>query len=293
MIKRPMLAATAKDEAALRAHWPGTVLASPKLDGIRCLAHPELGAVSRSFKPIPNEYIRDCLDEDYHYLDGELITYTDGVRDDYNTVQSKVMSRAGDPEWQLIVFDSFRSPDAPFMERLHHAYLDSYTLENAVCLEHPHVESPDKFMELASKWLAAGQEGAMYRHPEGLYKDGRSTLRQGWLVKWKQFLDAEGTVVGYQERMHNENEKTMDAFGLIERSSHKAQMTGMGTLGALLLETSWGTLRVGTGFDDAQRQWIWDHQEMHMGLKATFKYQPYGVKDKPRFPVFLRWRMEE
>ena len=124
----------------------------------------------------------------------------------------------------------------------------------------------------------------MLRHLEGKYKQGRSTLRQGWLVKIKFFADAEGTVVGFDERMHNDNEAKKNAIGKTERSTNKENMVPMGTLGALVLATPWGELRVGTGFDDITRQGIWDNSTKYMGATVTFTYQPSPGDNKPRFP---------
>lgn len=299
-IKRPMLSATGESQAKVIKNWPGQVLASPKLDGIRCLTHPSLGAVSRNFKPIPNSWIRGVLSPvDCHipYLDGELVTFTNGVVDDFNTIQSKVMSRDVDPgAWKFMVFDHFQYPNNAFMDRLKFA-ID--TIEDTepfrgyyAIVHHELIKRPEEFFAFAEICLAQGYEGAMYRDRLGPYKEGRSTLSQGWLVKWKEFADAEGTVVGFQEKMHNANEQTRDAFGLAERSSHKENMQPMGTLGALVLNTRWGKLNVGTGFTDAERQYIWDNQEEYLKMKCTFKYQSFGTKDAPRFPVFKGWRKD-
>jgi DNA ligase-1 len=295
-IKRPMLAATAENVHHLKNHWPGVVLASPKLDGIRCLTHPSLGAVSRNFKPIPNEHIRSILspvDCEVPYLDGELVTFTNDKIDDFNTIQSKVMSRDGEPDWKFMVFDSFAEPEAPFIERLMCARGQIGTRLRYGLVEHTQLRDPEDFLGYAQACLEQGYEGAMYRFQMSPYKAGRSTLRQGWLVKWKEFADAEGVVIGFQEKLHNGNEQTQDAFGLAERSSHKANMEATGMLGALVLKTSWGIINVGTGFTDIERQRIWNHQKDYMGHTVTFKYQPFGVKDVPRFPVFKSWRVAE
>lgn len=294
MITRPMLSAAAVDRSELEAHMPETVWASPKLDGIRCLLHPDMGAVSRNFKSIPNQYIRNCL-AGISYLDGELVTYTNGNMDDFNTVQSKVMSRDGLPDFKLLVFDCFRKPDDPFHTRLMSAFqiVTEIASSKLEVVDHTILQGVDDFINYADTQLVMGYEGAMYRLPGGPYKNGRSTLRQGWLVKWKDIQDAEGTVMDFIERQHNDNELTHDAFGLAERSSHKEHMVGMNTLGALLLDTQFGIMRVGTGFDDAMRQHIWDNKEKYRGATVTFKYQPHGMQNLPRFPVFKSFRLEE
>lgn len=293
---KPMLAATAANEADLRKHWPkGGVLASPKLDGIRCVTHPTLGPVSRNLKPIPNEYIRELIRElPYDYLDGEIVTYTNGVVDQFNDVSSKVMARAGEPDFKFQIFDDFQHPTSEFKDRILGVTEAVWVVKREYIepVPHSHCPTADSFLAFASLCLTQGYEGAMYRDPEGGYKYGRSTMREGWLVKWKQFQDAEGVVVGFEERMHNANEATLDALGRTERSSHKAGMVPAGTLGALVLSTSWGQLRVGTGYTDQQRAAIWAAKSQYVGRTVTFKYQAEGSKDLPRFPVFKGWRSD-
>jgi len=290
MITKPMLAVAM--DAPESISYP--VLASPKLDGIRCLIHPSLGPVSRKFKPIPNDHIRKTLDSfgvSIVFLDGELVTYTDGVRDDFNTVQSKVMSVDGTPEFRFEVFDSFMHPDNPFEQRFMHAGAACQRLpEEVVLVEHVYVYHSQQLRDLDSEHVLAGYEGTMTRDPKGKYKQGRSTLKQGWLLKLKQFADAEGVVVGVEEKMHNGNELERDELGHAKRSTHAAGLRGAGTTGALVLSTEWGELRVGTGFDDALRAAIWRDAAAVIGRTVTFKYQPSGMQDKPRFPVFKGFR---
>src|SRR5580658_4211357 len=94
-IIRPMLAATLTDLSVIR--YP--VLATPKLDGIRCLVI-DGKAVSRTFKPIPNRYTRNYLeecakkDQDFNWLDGELT-----VGDKFQDCSSGIMSHDGCPKF--------------------------------------------------------------------------------------------------------------------------------------------------------------------------------------------------
>ncbi len=167
-------------------------------------------------------------------------------------------------------------------------------------LQHEWVANETEFMLAASKHIDQGFEGTMIRSFDGPYKSGRSTLKQGWLLKYKAWADAEGTVVGFEELMHNENPDLRDKFDHAKRSSHKANMIPANTLGALILSTEWGELRVGTGFDAALRQEIWGSMKWsevegryltsYFGRTITFKYQAHGMQDKPRFPVFKGFR---
>jgi DNA ligase-1 len=66
----------------------------------------------------------------------------------------------------------------------------------------------------------------------------------------------------------------------------------MDTLGKLIVKdvASGIEFGLGTGFDDSQRSQIWHNQSKYLGKIAKYKFQACGVKEKPRFPVFLGWR---
>jgi DNA ligase-1 len=42
---------------------------------------------------------------------------------------------------------------------------------------------------------------------------------------------------------------------------------------------------IGTGMDDHTRAVLW--RTPPIGKQVKFKFQPTGIKDKPRFPVYL------
>ena len=291
-IKKPMLAVKMEDHEQIK--YP--VLASPKLDGIRCLVHPELGPVSRKFKPIPNLYIRRLLNHpEYSGFDGELVTFNDdrSIRT-FNEIQGDVMRKDGEPKFALLVFDDFTNAGMWFDQRLARAKARVALLgDEFIMVEHRLCYSPRELLEYDNENVDGGYEGTMTRDPRSPYKEGRSTLRQGWLLKLKRFADAEGEIIGFEERMRNENVQTKDALGHSERSSHKAGLVPTNTLGSLVLHTDWGTLNVGTGYDDALRQHIWESRDSYLGSLVTFTYQPSGMQDKPRFPVFKGFRHED
>ncbi|KKN65443.1 hypothetical protein LCGC14_0481630 [marine sediment metagenome] len=309
MITRPMKAEKVKYEHLEGLEWP--LLVSPKIDGIRSLMHPEIGPATTSFIQVPNTHIYETLKRvaGNCRLDGELVAvHEDGDIRTFNETQSAVMSHGGRPLFMYLVFDCFRQPDEKFLERYTDAtfIVESMNHPSIRIVNHKWVANVDEFLRVAQTHISQGFEGTMIRSFDGPYKSGRSTLKQGWLLKYKAWADAEGTVVGFEERMHNANEDIKDNFGHAKRSSHKENMVPMGTLGALILDTAWGELRVGTGFDDALRQEIWnrnmdmseryrnkDSEPPDVGRKVTFKYQEYGMQDKPRFPVFKGFREDE
>lgn len=149
-------------------------------------------------------------------------------------------------------------------------------------------------MALEAHYVALGYEGIMIRAPWGSYKFGRSTVNQGLLGKVKRFEDTEGTIVGFEELMHNENEAEINELGYQERSHAMAGQVPGNTLGSLVVShPDWEeTFGIGTGFSADERLTLWQNRDTLNGQKVKFKHQPSGAKDKPRFPVYLGLRKD-
>jgi DNA ligase-1 len=286
MIIKPMLASTVEDVNSIK--YP--VLASRKLDGIRCLVLSG-ESLSRKFKPIPNLHIRSTLHRllyDHKLcFDGELT-----VGDTFHSSSSGVMSESGTPDFVYSVFDVVHKHEDQFFEDRYALLVD--IVQNRVkdprvrVVKHELIKSADELSEYEAKCLAEGYEGVMIRAPQGHYKNGRSTLKEGLLLKVKQFSDFEAKIIGFEEKLHNANEATLDELGHTKRSSHKENMVPLDTLGSLILQSEDGTVfKCGTGFDDAKRKEIWSNRDSYMGKIAKIKSQEAGKKDKPRFPVYL------
>lgn len=286
---KPMLAVAYDPNKLIFPSW-----ASPKLDGIRTLCMNGT-ALSRNLKPIPNAYIRNLIEQHSDILegyDGELLLADTTAP--FNDVSSAIMSRDGQPDFVYVVFDHFTEPDKCYKDRFigrDHSKLPEFV---KVVQNHT-VTDAEQIAELEAHYLEAGFEGLMLRRADGndRYKFGRSTVNEGHLLKVKQFDDDEATVVGFDERLHNANEATVDALGHTERSSHKENMIPMDTLGALVVESKeFGQFQIGTGFDDSLRKWIWENRSDVLGELVKFKFQQVGTVDKPRFPVFIGFRAE-
>lgn len=283
---RPMLAAQA-DLATLdyRDLW-----LSPKLDGVRAIVIDGV-VMSRSLKPIPNEHVQTMF-RHFEFYDGELIVGDPTSKSVYRDTSSGVMSAKGSPNVTFFVFDHIESPEEDF--NIRNAILEN-TGNVKVVDQHP-IKDRVELDRTEAMYLRKGYEGVMLRKargPNSKYKFGRSTVKSQALLKLKRFVDAEFVVIGFEERMHNGNEATTNALGHTERSTHKQNKTGRGDLGALILRTQEGLeFTCGTGFDDATRREIWGNKEKYVGRLAKVKHFPIGVKDLPRFPVFMGFRDE-
>lgn len=298
---KPMLAGTVEDVNLVQ--FP--VLVSPKLDGIRATVRGGK-LLARSGHLIPNKHVQAQFGRHrFEGLDGELTCGKPTAPDVFQRSSSACMGVAGTPVVQFNVFDCVENdtPVQPFTARLVVArkLIESHELHamDIMCkmVAHVTVRSVDDLLSYESKVLASGYEGVMLRSPDGLYKWGRSTMREGALLKLKRFVDAEAEIIGVFEQMHNTNAATLGSgMHSLKRTSHKAGMVGKGVLGGFVCRTSAGVeFRVATGITDAQRREWWPGSETRaaahwVGKYLKYKSQPVGVKLAPRLPVFLGFR---
>lgn len=274
------------------------VIASPKLDGIRAVVlNGQL--LSRSLKPIPNEYTKWLFEEViYEGLDGELIVGKPTAKDCFRKTTSGIMSQEGKPKVHYYVFDQIpeycgMKPDTPFIKRYEDfKYLEE--LPNIVVVPQKQINNMEELLAFEEKCLVEGYEGVIIRDPNSPYKYGRSTLKEGYMLKIKRYKDAEAKIIGYEELMSNGNEAKVNELGKIERSNHKENMIPQDTLGALIVEDLKTKVQfsIGTGFDQSTRDILWAMADELKGQIVKYKYFDYGKLDKPRHPVFLGFRDE-
>lgn len=296
--KKPMLAATAKtiNDVVIPCY------ASRKLDGVRCLMVGGV-ALSRSLKPIPNKFIQAFAKSNAERLDGfdgELLVGPWNSPDVYNTTVSAVMRQEGSPEFNYAVFDRIVD-DCPFYARVPPLMVMIKQDDPTVKIVYQTAIANREQLELFEQdAISQGYEGVITRDPVGLYKHGRSTLKQQGMIKLKRFEDSEAEIIGYEELMHNDNEAKTNELGNTSRSTEQAGLRPGGTLGALLVRDihTGVSFKIGTGFSQQQRDKIWeealggDRDPRYFKL-VKYKFFPVGVKEKPRHPVFLGFRSPE
>ena len=313
---RPMLACsfpkwmqtaiTQGDNGALTTlNYP--VIASPKIDGIRCLsAEPEKEVIeqdelfstltrseprTRSWKLVPNIFIRQYFAEHIPPgLDGELT-----VGNDFQACTSGIMSHGGEPDFTYWVFDYYLSCE-PYKYRIDHAgrLVEKLGIRRVQTLPMEVIWNAESLAAYETVCLEKGFEGVITRDPEGAYKNGRSTWREQGMVKLKRFRQAEAIVYAVEEMVRNENEAKINETGYQQRSTEKAGMVAAGMLGALLvkdIETD-KEFKVGSGFTEQDRIDLWKQKNRLIGRTLTYKFQDFGIKDKPRLPIFVGWRRD-
>lgn len=311
---RPMKAARGLDEITKDKLVYGSLLASRKLDGIRAMVLPDLSrggspvVVSLSLKPIRSAFVQRMFAKpEFIGLDGELIAGPPNAPDVFSRSTSAVMTIGCQDPVTFHVFDicyPFEEAKRPFRHRqdiIRNKLLRRTPFGGDVCVEalegfelvpqHP-VNSWNGVLDFESETLELGFEGVMLRSGEAPYKNNRATLREQYLMKLKRLEDSEAEIIDFVELMTNENVAVIDALGYQKRSASKEGKRGAQKLGALVVrDLKTGVeFEVGSGFDDATRQFIWDNHKDYLDKIITYRYFPVGIVDKPRHPIFKGFR---
>lgn len=291
-ITKPMLSGKFDDFAKESLSLTYPLLGTPKMDGIRALM-VKGKLVSRTFKAIPNNHIREMLENDLPTnIDGELMDVAG-----WEHTQSSVMRVDGKPDFKFYAFDivtgDLCKPYSERMKDLKALKLPAYCVK----VLPTEIKNHADLLALEEEFVNDGFEGLMLRRPDSCYKCGRGTLRAMDLVKVKRFVDAEAVITGYEEQMENTNTAEKDNFGRTKRSSAQAGLVGKGTLGRWNVKAINGDFKgvefgLGTakGVTQEMRLEWWKNRDKLVGKIVTFKYQAAGSVDAPRIPVFKGFR---
>jgi DNA ligase-1 len=231
---------------------------SEKLDGIRAYWNGK-EFLSKNGNKIfaPDWFIKDFPPFE---LDGELWS----KRDDFENIQSIILTKNSFKNWHEITYNIFEVPNTKgnFSERLKRIeiWLDknpnSYIkiIPQVICKDDSHLNSYLK--ELLNKKA----EGIILKNPHLEYESGRSNN----LLKVKTFFDEEGLVIGHN---FNKDKKFK----------------------SLIVELKNGVIfNLGGGFSNKQRE-----NPPKIGETISFKYYGLTKNGKPKFASFLRIRENE
>ena len=278
-------------EAMKKLRYP--VIASLKKDGIRAIKLGDLA--SRTLKKIPNKLLQQRSDSLPYGFDMELWN-----KDlPYDQVESIVMSEEhpDSDKIQFHVLDWWdRGYNIGYKDRMATVLFERPSLPPFCVLpELVACTSPRELLEFFHECEEQQGEGICFRTPNSPYKQGRSTLREQYLVKLARFTRSECIIIGFEEQMLNCNPEKRNAVGKMDRSSAGALLVGKGTLGAFLVRDNVGLeFRVGTGvgLTDQKRREIWADKDKWLWKTITIKSKSHGVKTKPRSPIYVGLRNE-
>lgn len=305
---KPMLAS---DYDPAKVRFP--CIWQPKIDGVRALNLT--GALTtRQLKPHANRHVTSMFsDGPFRGFDGEMAAAQWNHPDLCMLTTSALSTVEGSPYVQWWIFDyvTEKTSGLPYIDRLMYAQEAIVNAKHHPAGAHLSlvpwvlVRDMDELEQRDTEALEQGFEGSIIRDPNGLYKHGRSTVREGGLLRIKRFIDFEIVVTRIIEGQHNANEATINELGLTARSTHQGNMIPNGMVGALegelikdvlgfdekVLFRAGRLVRVGAGrMTAAERKACFDNPKLAIGRLAKCQLFPKGIKDKPRFPTFQTWR---
>lgn len=312
---KPMLA-TDWDES--KVSFP--VVGEPKVDGVRGL-NMHGGLTGRSLKLFKNRFTTSFYSQEFFKgFDGELAAAEETHPDLCRLTTSALGTITGEPFTLWWLFDYLNplwSEDPGYWQR----YQELKKAVAGLQIREEYQPWAGRLRVIPAKLinniedlnafdeenLAAGFEGTIIRDPYGKYKHGRSTVREGGLLRIKQFIESEAIVEAIVEGRSNQNEAQVNELGLQFRSSHQENMVSNGLVGSLtcralatvkdrntvvIEKDQIITVSPGNMPHDL-RKYYFENQHELLGKTIKFKFFPKGIKDKPRFPTFVTIRQAE
>jgi len=133
------------------------------------------------------------------------------------------------------------------------------------------VRDRQHLLDLELQYILDGDEGVM-ANPNIPYYMGKSSNK---MLKFKQFKSMDCEVISaYRGDSLSKYKNTLGGFTVLQENGVQCD--------------------VGGGYDDAERDELWDGQKDLIGRVMEVKYQNLTEDDKKmRFPVFKRWRPDK
>lgn len=295
------------------------VIAQPKIDGVRGL-NMHGGLTGRSLKLFKNRHTTHFYSQDFFKgFDGEFAAAEETHPDLCRLTTSALGTIAGEPFtlWWLFDYVAEHTIDLPYWDR--RIALEKRVAELQSCVHYVpwagHLRVvPSKLIanmadlvDFDAENLEKGFEGTIIRDPYGKHKQGRSTVREGGLLRIKRFIESEAIVKKLVEGESNQNEAQTNELGLQFRSSHQENMVPNGLIGSMeciacQTVTDGGRVVIEEGqviavspgnMDHATRKHLFENPHLILEHRIKFKFFPKGIKDKPRFPTYVTIRMPE
>ena len=308
-------------KAMLASDWDETKIKfpcglQPKIDGVRGL-NMTGRLTGRSLKEHKNKHTTERFSHPtLAGLDGEFAA-DEETHPDLCRLTSSAMSRIeGEPQlvWHLFDYvtaetaglgyaDRYARMQAHLLRMLADSSLDHLTIDLGI-VPLVHCFNMQELLEHEARWLDEGYEGVIIRDLKGTHKQGRSTVKEGGLLRIKRFIEEEAVVIGIEEGQTNLNEKQTNELGNSFRTTHQENMAPNGQVGSLLcrmlkdvfdpqvkdklLLAAGQVVKVSPGKLTAdQRKHYFENPGEILEQTVKFKFFPKGGKDKPRFPTYV------
>jgi DNA ligase-1 len=140
--------------------------------------------------------------------------------------------------------------------------------------------------------LAWGCDGLILRDPNGRYKFGRGTIKEGLIYKMKPFQTFDAKIIGIIQatEVREGAEKKINELGRSVTSKKKDDRILIEKAAAFVVMYEGKELKVTIAMTDEEKEDVWKHQNKYLGRMIEYKGMLVGSKDLPRHPVYIRMR---
>lgn len=270
--------------------------ATLKKDGIRAI-RVNGSLYSRRIKLIPNKLLR----EQSLILPGGFDMELWNKELEYRTVESIVMSHThpDTDKIQFHILDWFGPTNGfDYSQRCRLIAATMPELDQSKVKFSPPVicHNAEQLFAFFLTCEAEAGEGICFRLLDSPYKQGRSTLKQQYLVKLCRWTTEEASIIGVKEQLENGNPTRRNKTGKMDRQKLSEEMYGKDTLGAFSVIDKNGIqfdIGTGVGLTDELRKHLWINRNDVIGKTIVYKCKPHGKHIKPRSPVYKGFRNME
>jgi len=265
------------EEKRLSKWGSGPFIIQPKLDGDRCRAVIDNAGKATLYSSEENiitsvPHINQQLEQLHLYnieFDGELYIHDDNFEHIHSIVSRRVNQHYASEKVNFHIFDLVTTDSQIIRLRGAKILLNKEVnihLENLVLVDWDYVTDLQSILEQMHVYKANGYEGIILRHPQAPYVRKRSP----YMMKFKPKKNDIYRIIGYNEEI-------------------SIQGIPKNRLGALLLQGDDRSIfKVGSGFNDEQRNTYWQNKDSLIGKWCEVQYQSITTKEKvPRFPIFV------
>ena len=281
---------------------PYPLLASYKLDGIRGIIR-EGQILTRSLKSIPNKQVRDKFQELVNFtktepilnpiLDGEFLARSLEFTELSGTIRA--LDRIIPDDLYFYIFDTVadNAYDEPFIIRAERAQKFANLFPHLIkYVNQVIVKSPAEAQVYFEEAIAWGCDGIILRKPDGKYKCGRGTLKEGLIYKLKPFLTFEAKIIGVGQatKVDPKAEKKINELGYSVTSKKKGDRILIEKASEFIVKYGDQEVNPTLAMTDQEKEEVWRNRDKYIGRWIEYKGLLVGAKDAPRHPVFLRFR---
>jgi len=279
-------------------------LAQKKIDGMKMIIRSDnqggMEFFGRSMKPITNQWIIEkfsAIFEDIAVLSGWVFEGELQAGDSFEGCDGLLSAKYREFDDVIYhMFDEISDMSLPYSDRW------SVVAATVNAIDHPMVMAVHglRIKDMDGLMLFhdindrdPGLDGTIVRWEDSIYKPGKRTENEKYVLKIKDFQDIEVEIVAVNELLNNHNEGFTNPLGRTERSTAQDSRIAGGTLGSFTCQMPSGAIFAVGSFRGMSRdtgQKLWDRREELSGKLIKIKYMRLSQYGVPIHPVYLGFR---